>query len=49
MLALIGRWFDCIQTFITQDIIKILHMGQHGRALFLGLGKPTFRLFYVLN
>jgi len=30
-------------------MIKILHKGQHGRALFLTLGKPTFPPLSVLN
>jgi len=38
-------WFDLNPTSITQDMIKILHIGQQGRALFLGLGNPTFDSF----
>ena len=45
MLALIGCWFDLIPASRTQDIIKTLHMGQQGRGLFRGLGKPTFDSF----
>jgi len=33
MLALIGRWFDLIPTSTTQDMVKILNIGQQGRAL----------------
>jgi len=31
MLALIRRWFDLIPTSTTQDMVKILHIGQQGQ------------------
>jgi len=43
MLALIGRWFDLIPTSTTQDMVKILNIGQQGRALSVSCSLPRFR------
>jgi len=45
MLDLIKRWFDLIPTSTTQDMVKILNIGQQGRALSEALENPTFDSF----
>jgi len=45
MLALIGSWFDLIPTSTTQDMVKILNIGQQGRALSEALENRPFDSF----